>query len=231
MAEAGENPEREQRILDAAARLFTHYGFDKTTVSDIAAEAGISKGAVYLHFKSKDDLFEALIYREGERLLDDIVARVEADSEAGGLFSLYQHTILAVIRNPLMHALMTRDSRILGDFTRRWSKTHVAQEGSMFRLEMVKQFQAANVIRADLDAEIITYVLALIRYGFLTIGEVIPPEQAPPLDVVGKTMGMLLERALAPETGYDPEAGKRALMSILAMMRELVRQQKAQRPQ
>ena len=58
------NKEREQKILDAAATLFVHYGYDKTTVSDIAREAGISKGAIYLHYESKDDLFEALLIRE-----------------------------------------------------------------------------------------------------------------------------------------------------------------------
>jgi AcrR family transcriptional regulator len=58
------NKEREKRILDAAAALFTHYGFDKTTVSDIAAEAGVSKGAIYLHFESKENLLEALLLRE-----------------------------------------------------------------------------------------------------------------------------------------------------------------------
>ena len=60
------NAEREERILDAAAELFIHFGYDKTTVSDIASEAGISKAAIYLHFKSKDDLLEALILRETE---------------------------------------------------------------------------------------------------------------------------------------------------------------------
>ena len=59
-----DNEQREQRILDAALDLFVHYGYDKTTVSDIAHEAGVSKGAIYLHFESKDDLFEALLIRE-----------------------------------------------------------------------------------------------------------------------------------------------------------------------
>ncbi|MCB0031981.1 MAG: helix-turn-helix transcriptional regulator, partial [Anaerolineales bacterium] len=44
--EKSDNPERETRILQAAAQLFAHYGFDKTTVSDIAREAGVSKGAI-----------------------------------------------------------------------------------------------------------------------------------------------------------------------------------------
>ena len=53
------NPERQERILEAAAKLMAHYGYDKTTVSDIAEEAGISKGAVYLHYKGKEELFDA----------------------------------------------------------------------------------------------------------------------------------------------------------------------------
>ena len=59
--EKSDNPERETRILQAAAQLFAHYGFDKTTVSDIAREAGVSKGAIYLHFASKEELLERFL--------------------------------------------------------------------------------------------------------------------------------------------------------------------------
>ena len=59
-----DNEERRERVLNVAAELIVHYGYDKTTVSDIAREAGISKGAIYLHFDSKEALFEALITRE-----------------------------------------------------------------------------------------------------------------------------------------------------------------------
>ena len=46
-----DNKEREQRILDAAAELFVHYGYDKTTVSDIARQAGVSKGGDLFTFQ------------------------------------------------------------------------------------------------------------------------------------------------------------------------------------
>lgn len=221
------NTERQTRILKAAAKLIVHYGYDKTTVSDIAVEAGISKGAVYLHYKSKEDLFEALIYREGEKVLDDLLARIEADPDGGSIFGLYQHAILAAIANPLIHALMTSDVRVLGDFTRRWSQTGMIERNNLFRQELVQQLQAVNVIRRDLDIEVTSYVLALIRYGFLTIHEVIPPDKAPPLDAVGKTLGTILERGLAPEGGADKAAGKKVLEHILLMMREMLRRQKA----
>jgi AcrR family transcriptional regulator len=63
---------RDERLLDAAADLIVRLGYDKTTISDIASQAGVAKGAIYLHWASKDDLFEALIIREMRRMLDDM---------------------------------------------------------------------------------------------------------------------------------------------------------------
>ncbi|MDH5681734.1 MAG: TetR/AcrR family transcriptional regulator [Spirochaetota bacterium] len=45
------------RIISAAKKRFEHYGYHKTTVEEIADDAGIGKGTVYLHFRSKQDIF------------------------------------------------------------------------------------------------------------------------------------------------------------------------------
>ena len=50
MATALQSSNRRQRLLDAAGSLFSRWGFDKTSMDDIARETGISKGAVYLEF-------------------------------------------------------------------------------------------------------------------------------------------------------------------------------------
>lgn len=52
---------RTARILDAATRLYLAYGARRTSMDDIAIEAGMAKGSLYLSFKSKDELFHALI--------------------------------------------------------------------------------------------------------------------------------------------------------------------------
>ncbi|WP_428262042.1 TetR/AcrR family transcriptional regulator [Haliangium sp.] len=52
--------ERRRQILDAAKRLFKHYGIGKTTVADIAREAGVGVGTVYLEFDSKDSIVAEL---------------------------------------------------------------------------------------------------------------------------------------------------------------------------
>lgn len=48
------------KILDAAARVFSKHGFSGTSLDLVAADAGMTKGAVYWHFSSKSDLFAAL---------------------------------------------------------------------------------------------------------------------------------------------------------------------------
>src|SRR5215831_14435025 len=69
--------EREQLILQAADELLLERGYHDTSIDDIAARVGISKGTVYLHFDSKEDLVFALVERGMRQLqatLDDIVA-------------------------------------------------------------------------------------------------------------------------------------------------------------
>jgi AcrR family transcriptional regulator len=55
--------ERKNQILNAAEQVFTKKGFDQTRMDDIAGETGLSKGTLYLYFKSKDDLIIAILDR------------------------------------------------------------------------------------------------------------------------------------------------------------------------
>ncbi len=58
-------PHTRKQILDAALRLFSERGFARTSVRDIAEAAGITDAAIYYHFASKRDLFEALFEERG----------------------------------------------------------------------------------------------------------------------------------------------------------------------
>lgn len=65
---------RKAEILVAAEQLFQHYGFAKTTVADIAREAGIGVGTVYLEFSSKDSISSALCHGHRSRVLEAMQA-------------------------------------------------------------------------------------------------------------------------------------------------------------
>lgn len=64
------DPERRRLILDAAEKLLSHYGPSKTTINDIAREAGVGVGSVYLEFESKDEIVGVLSWRRHRRVLD-----------------------------------------------------------------------------------------------------------------------------------------------------------------
>jgi AcrR family transcriptional regulator len=65
------NPEKAARILDAAQSLFLRYGVKRTSMDDVAREAGIAKGTLYLYYSSKDSLFSAV----AENVCATILAR------------------------------------------------------------------------------------------------------------------------------------------------------------
>lgn len=65
-----EATERRGQILAAAERLFRHYGPGKTTIGDIAREAGIGVGSVYLEFSSKDEIVEELARERHDHVLE-----------------------------------------------------------------------------------------------------------------------------------------------------------------
>jgi AcrR family transcriptional regulator len=59
---------RTDQIADAALRLFARYGYKRSSMDDIAREAGLAKATLYLHFKGKDDVFRAMLDLLGRRV-------------------------------------------------------------------------------------------------------------------------------------------------------------------
>jgi len=69
--------ERREQILQSALRAFTRTGYDGTHVEHIVKEAGVGRGTFYLHFKSKHEVFEALV----DRMLAIFLASRPLDAE------------------------------------------------------------------------------------------------------------------------------------------------------
>jgi AcrR family transcriptional regulator len=68
-----ERERRKQQIMVAAKRVFTNKGFGKATMEDIAKEAELSPGTLYLYFKNKDELYASLSLR----ILQYLMIRLE----------------------------------------------------------------------------------------------------------------------------------------------------------
>lgn len=75
---------RRDQLLDSAEELFFRKGFEAASIQELMDAAGVSKGAVYHHFKSKDDVLEALSVRLAEAAADS-VADVVTDQTIGAV--------------------------------------------------------------------------------------------------------------------------------------------------
>src|SRR5213594_715730 len=72
MSQAISTKSTREGILDATDRLLGRLGYQKTTIDDLAREAGIARRTIYLHFPSKEEIFLASIDRVVERLLGEL---------------------------------------------------------------------------------------------------------------------------------------------------------------
>ena len=76
-----EAAETRQALLDAALRVFSRQGYAATRLEDVAREAGVTRGAIYWHFKSKVDLYNTLVAEVSLRSEDVVRGALAA---AGG---------------------------------------------------------------------------------------------------------------------------------------------------
>ena len=173
--------ERPTRILEAAARLMTRYGYDKTTMEDIAREAGVSKGAIYLEWSSREDLFDDLFEHEMKKLILDVKSRIQSSIEEINVSNLYGITLSAMNSSRLISALYTRDGKILGDFVHRQDPNRYVHR-LMLSKESITTLQQAGMLRSDLSADVLAYLFSLMALGVLSISSIIPEENAPPIE-------------------------------------------------
>jgi AcrR family transcriptional regulator len=101
---ANVSEERKQQILDAAEDVFTQKGFDDARMDDIAEQTGLSKGTLYLYFKSKDDLIIAIL----DRIFGGTFQRLEAggSNHLSATEAVWQFTEEAVSEYRMMLRIM-----------------------------------------------------------------------------------------------------------------------------
>lgn len=87
--------DRRQLIVQAAERLVAHYGVHKTTVADIAREAQIGVGSVYLEFSSKDAILEWIAGAKHQAILDTLGAALQEGDFAHGLRRFFEARVSA----------------------------------------------------------------------------------------------------------------------------------------
>lgn len=174
---------RREQVLAAARLVFSANGFHAASMDDVISETGLSAGAVYQYFRSKDDLIVAVATEAlsailvtldtlGEDAVPDPVSSLSAVLESWPFVAgpkgvdstrLAVHAWSEATRNPTLHKLVEDGYRVFGMRTE----------------QLVASWIAAGTVRSDLDPSSVTPGLMSLILGYIVqralFGEAIDP--------------------------------------------------------
>src|SRR5690349_1102327 len=150
------------------------WGYKKTTVDDIARLAGVAKGTIYLHWKTREELFLTLITREKLRNGLHVQQEMARDPEGVTLHGIIKHSLLATLRNPLFKAIFTRDREMLGELVE--DKYHGVDFTRQFAVfyHFLTYMREHGLMRSDHSIEEQIHILQSILIGFMTAEQYMP---------------------------------------------------------
>ena len=153
------DPDKPQQIVDAAVRVFARNGYYNSRVSDIAREAGIASGTIYLYFKTKDEILVTL-FRDKMAgfvagLRKEIADEPGAPAKVRRLVRLHFETLEA---NPDMAEVVQVELRQGQKFFRGASAHEISAYFDLIA-GVLEEGMAAGLIRRDVPAKLATKML------------------------------------------------------------------------
>lgn len=157
--------ETKAALLEAAAKVFARRGYDGASISEITSEAGLTSGAIYAHYASKAELFNAALEIYAERDLDlflrsgvDVVDAITSigaalDHREATEASLLISAIVAARNDPEVAKLLV---------------SGMAQREVIFR-SLVRSAQEAEALTGDLSADAISRFCLMVAMGSLVV--------------------------------------------------------------
>jgi len=190
--------EREALILQAAEEVLTEKGYHEMSMDEIAARVGISKGTVYLHFASKEDLVFALFERDMQKFQELVEARIDPASTARGRMETILHL--------MFEGLLSKRIRLLYIIynSSELRKIFIEKKGCM--REMMEQLTTSvtslleeGKASGEFDATLATSVMLSAFFSLLSpksYERLIVDDQLPPGELV-KQLGRIYFKGIA----------------------------------
>ena len=175
-----------QKLVDVARQLFAKNGLENTTMNDIAQQSGKGRRTLYTYFKSKDEVYFAVIESELERLSDkmDVVAAKRTSPQDKILELIYTH--LDSIKETVM-----RNGNLRAAFFRNiWMVEKVRKNFDEAEIELFRKVYADGKAKGEFDIDNVELVADIthycikgleVPYIYGRLGHGMTPERSKPL--------------------------------------------------
>jgi len=160
-AERGASDKR-ARILTAAERTFARHGFFAAKVADVAKEAGVADGTIYLYFKNKDDLLISVFERRMQQVNEALRAAIDGVPPRDQLRAFVRAYLQLVHDEPIAAEVLTIELRQSNKFMKDYANPQFADF-----LRMLGGVVAAAQATGVIDRDIPTHAAARMLFGML----------------------------------------------------------------
>jgi AcrR family transcriptional regulator len=162
--------DRRREILDAAVRCFAREGFHRATVHDVVKESGLSLGAIYNYFASKEEIIEAIAEDrwESER---KVFAAAQRESSFAAAVNILLHGYLGELKSP-GEKLRRRVSIQLWAEAQRNRKVHAVVRTNIdtprkLLIELLRKGRKQGKVAQDVDVDAAARFLIALFYGLV----------------------------------------------------------------
>lgn len=160
---------RRTQILDAAVRCFARRGYYETTIEDLVAETGLSRGALYLYYPSKEAIYLAISERWRCRMQEAIQARLTPDLSPSEILRVMIEVTGAHVQDEAEACRVLLEGRMLAHYIPGLGeRSRERQERAVRNLARLLQAGVASGdFRADLQVEMQARLLRAMLHGLM----------------------------------------------------------------
>ncbi|OLL86079.1 MULTISPECIES: TetR/AcrR family transcriptional regulator [unclassified Pseudonocardia] len=186
------------RVLDAAADLLVRRGYRRVTIEDVARQAGVGKGTVYLHVRTKDALFLTVLLRSQHRLFGEMADRMPDEPELVLPWRMTRLIHELVQSDEVTRALYLGDAEVLGRLAHEAAGTlgELARRREDAVREHLGLLREAGLVGTDLSIGEQIRSWGAIAYGFLATTGLPVPGGDPSAPGDAARQGVLAEHAV-----------------------------------
>jgi len=142
--------DKHQRIIEAATRIFARKGFFQAKVSDIAREAGVADGTIYLYFDNKDDILISLFEEQMKAVLDNMISALSKEADPVKKLHQFALTHLSLIEeNKNVAEIIQVELRQSSRFMKEYKNERFAQYLDLIA-DIIREGQQKGVFAPDI---------------------------------------------------------------------------------
>lgn len=153
------SPDKHRKIIRAATKVFAKKGFFNARISDIAKEAKVADGTIYLYFNNKFDILLSVFEQEIGKLIDQVVALLEKEDDPQAKLQIFITNHLEEMKKnrylaEVIHIELRQTSKLIREYRKNTFNEYLA-----IIAQIITQGQEAGIFRQEIHPQVARQII------------------------------------------------------------------------